>query len=119
MRIDGIDIPKGVAGLPQEEKKPRTPEEAARQFEEVLVKQMVREMTKGIFDNNLTGDDAPQWMGAYSEMQSDVLTTELAKQLTEGGKIGISELLIRQWKRQEAEQEKTSAVNPTTENSNE
>ena len=119
MRIDGFDIPKGVAGLPREEPKPRTPEEAARQFEEVLVKQMVREMTKGIFDNNLTGDDAPQWMGAYSEMQSDVLTTELAKQLTESGKIGISDLLMKQWKRQDAEQEQASAVNPTTENSNE
>ncbi|MEX0747450.1 MAG: rod-binding protein, partial [Rhodothermales bacterium] len=73
----------------------------------------------GIFDNNLTGDDAPQWMGAYSEMQSDVLTSELAKQLTETGKIGISDLLIKQWKRQEAEKDGTSLVNPTTENDNE
>jgi flagellar protein FlgJ len=119
MRLDKIDIPRGVAGLPREEPRPRTPEEAARQFEEVLVKQMVREMTKGIFDNNLTGDDAPQWMGAYSEMQSDVLTTELAKQLTDTGKLGISELLIKQWKRQEAGQEGISDVNPTTENNNE
>ncbi len=101
MRIDGVDIPKAAAGLPIEAKKPHTPEEAARQFEEVLIKQMVHTMTKELFDSKLTGDDAPQWMGAYSDMQSDILTEELAKQLSASGRMGISELLIKQWKRQE------------------
>lgn len=99
MRIDGVDIPNGAAGLPPKAKKVRTPEEAAKQFEEVLIKQMVHTMTKDIFKSKLAGDDAPQWMGAYSDMQSDILTEELAKQLSESGRMGISELLIKQWKR--------------------
>ncbi len=101
MRIEGIDIPKNAAGLPLEAKKPTTPEAAAKQFEEVLIKQMVHTMTKELFDGNLTGDDAPQWMGGYSDMQSDVLAEELAKQLGKSGRMGIAELLIKQWKREE------------------
>lgn len=100
MRIDGVDIPNAAPGLPPEAKKARTPEEAAKQFEEVLIKQMVHTMTKELFDSKLTGDDAPQWMGAYSDMQSDILTEELARQLSESGRMGISELLIKQWKRE-------------------
>lgn len=101
MRIDGIDISKGTAGLRPEGRKPDTPEEAARQFEEVLIKQMLHTMTKDLFDSNITGDDAPQWMGAYGEMQGDILSTELARQLGESGKLGISELLLKQWERQD------------------
>ena len=100
MRIDGSDIPKGAAGLPIEAKKPHSPEEAAKKFEEVLIKQMVHTMTKELFDSKLSGDDAPQWMGAYSDMQSDILTEELAKQISKSGRMGISELLIKQWKRE-------------------
>lgn len=100
MRIDGIDIPGGAAGLPPEARKPQTPEAAAKQFEQVLIKQMVHTMTKELFDGNLTGDDAPQWMGAYGDMQSDILAEELARQLSDGGRLGISDLLMKQWKRQ-------------------
>lgn len=101
MRIDGIDISTGTAGLRPEGRKPDTPEEAARQFEEVLIKQMLHTMTKDLFDSSITGDDAPQWMGAYGEMQGDILSTELARQLGENGKLGISELLLKQWERQD------------------
>ncbi len=100
MRIDGFGTTSGTAGLPLDGKKPQNPEAAARQFEEILVKQMIQTMTKGLFDGGLMGDDAPQWTGAYGEMQSDVLSTELAKQLTAGGKLGIAELLLKQWERQ-------------------
>lgn len=100
MRIDGFDIPKSPVGMPPAAKKPQNPEEAAKQFEEVLIKQMVHTMTKELFDSNLTGDDAPEWMGAYSDMQSDILTEELAKQLSESGRMGISKLLLKQWKRE-------------------
>ena len=101
---DGINIPATPVGLPPEQRKPKTAEEAAKQFEEVLLKQMLHTMTKELFDSNLSGEDGPQWMGAYSDMQSDILTKELAQQLAKTGKLGISELLIRQWKRQETEQ---------------
>ena len=100
MRIDGLDVPGSSAALPPEAKKPQTPEAAAKQFEQVLIKQMVQTMTEGLFDGNLTGDDAPQWMGAYGEMQGDILADELAMQLSRSGRLGISELLIKQWKRE-------------------
>jgi Rod binding domain-containing protein len=41
-------------------------------------------------------------MGAYGEMQGDVLSTELARQFSESGKLGIAELLLKQWERQDA-----------------
>lgn len=100
MKIEGFDIPRGTAGLPLDTKKPQTPEAAAKQFEEVLIKQMVHTMTKELFDGNLTGDDAPQWMGAYGDMQADILAEELAKQLSKNGRMGISDLLMKQWKRE-------------------
>lgn len=99
MRIDRHELPKAAADLPQESRKPNSPEEAARQFEEVLIKQMVQSMTKNLFDSSITGDDAPQWMAAYGDMQSDVLSTELSKQLGDSGKLGIAELLLKQWQR--------------------
>ena len=100
MRIDGLDLPASTAAMTPEAKKPQTPEAAAKQFEQVLIKQMVQTMTEGLFDGNLTGDDAPQWMGAYGEMQGDILADELAQQLSRSGRLGISELLIKQWKRE-------------------
>lgn len=100
MRIDGLDLPGSTSALAPEAKKPQTPEAAAKQFEQVLIKQMVKTMTEGLFDGNLTGDDAPQWMGAYGEMQGDILADELAMQLSRSGRLGISELLIKQWKRE-------------------
>lgn len=100
---DRLDTPKDVPLLSPEQRKPRTPQEAAEQFEEVLLQQMLRTMTKGLFDNSLAGDDAPQWMGAYNDIQSDVLTAELSKQLSNSGKLGIAEMLLKQWERNAAE----------------
>lgn len=93
-------MPKGVSGPAAAERRPADPREAAEQFERILVKQMVETMTKNIFEGGLAGDDAPQWLGAYNDMQSDVLATELADQMTRNGKLGIAELLMKQWARQ-------------------
>ncbi len=112
MRIDRHEFPKAAADLPQERRKPNSPEEAARQFEEVLIKQMVQSMTKNLFDSSITGDDAPQWMAAYGDMQSDVLSTELAKQLGGSGKLGIAELLLKQWQREEKVDANTDSAKP-------
>jgi flagellar protein FlgJ len=79
-------------------KRARTPEEAAKQFEEVLVKQFVRSMTDGLFDSSLAGEDAPGWTGAYADLQKDALTDQLAQHLIKSGTLRIEEMLLRQWK---------------------
>ncbi len=99
VRADGFDIQQRVPGPGPEDRRPTSPQEAAEQFEHILVRQMVRTMTKDLFDGSLAGDDAPQWMGAYHDLQSDILTTELADKITESGRLGIAELLMKQWAR--------------------
>ncbi|MEX0600253.1 MAG: rod-binding protein [Rhodothermales bacterium] len=99
VHIDGSILPQNVQAASPDAERPRNPQEAARQFEHILVKQMVQAMTKDLFDGSIAGDDAPEWMGAYSDMQSDVLTEELANKITEDGRLGIAELLMKQWAR--------------------
>ena len=98
--IEGIRNPDGLTGHPPAADRPTSPREAAEQFEHVLIKQMVQTMTKDLFKNGVAGDDdGPQWLGAYADMQGDVLATELANQLTESGRLGIADMLVRQWQR--------------------
>lgn len=77
--------------------KPRTPEEAARQFEEVLVRQFVQTMTKDLFKDHLSGEDGPGWMDSHAQAQRDVLADVLAKHLVEHGTLGIRDLMLRHW----------------------
>lgn len=100
VHFDPIDAPNGMPGPGPADRRPANPQEAAEQFEQILVKQMVETMTKNLFANGLGGEDAPQWLGAYDDMQRDVLATELADQMTRNGKLGIAELLMKQWARQ-------------------
>jgi flagellar protein FlgJ len=78
-------------------RKPRTPEEAARQFEEVLVRQLVQTMTKDLFQDQLSGEDGPGWMESHAQAQRDVLTDVLAQHLVEHDTLGIRNLLLRHW----------------------
>lgn len=80
-------------------RRPRTREEAARQFEEVLVRQFVKTMTQGLFNTGLAGEDAPGWMEGYQQTQRDVLTDELTRHLVESGTLRLSDQLMRQWNR--------------------
>lgn len=75
--------------------KPRTPEEAAKQFEAVFVKQFVQTMTKGLFDSSLAGEGA--LTGGQADMQRDILTDTLTDHLVESGALKLSDLLLRQW----------------------
>lgn len=79
---------------------PKTPEEAAKQFEEILIKQFVKTMTDGMFESSLAGEDEPQWLGAYGDIQKETLTEQLAKHIVESGSMRISDLLLKQWGRQ-------------------
>lgn len=73
--------------------------EAAREFESVLVRQFVSEMTKDIFSDSLAGEDGPGWMNSQKEQQRDQLTDMLTDHLVEAGAFKLEDLLLRQWKR--------------------
>lgn len=85
------------AALSGDADRPASPEEAAEQFEEVLVRQFVRQMTDGLFDASLTGDGGPQWMNGYSRTQQEALTDALTKHLVESGTLRLKDMLLRQW----------------------
>ena len=78
-------------------RKPATPEEAARQFEAVLVRQFVSTMTKGLFDASLSGEDGPGWMASQQDAQRDIMNDVLTDHLVESGAFRLSDLLLRQW----------------------
>lgn len=73
----------------------RAPEEAARQFEAVLVRQFVDVMTRDLF--KASGDGA--MAAGQADLQRDTLTNVLTDHLVESGTFGIADLLMRQWAR--------------------
>ena len=75
----------------------KTKEEAAKQFEEVLVRQFVRTMTDQLFKTQLSGEESAGWMKSQGDAQRDVLTDVLTEHLSESGALGLSDLLLRQW----------------------
>lgn len=77
-------------------------EEAAAEFERILVKQFVSTMTESLFNDSLAGDDGPSWMGAYGDMQRDALSDALTDHLVESGTMRLRDLLLRQWSHREA-----------------
>jgi Rod binding domain-containing protein len=89
--------------------------EAAREFEAVLVRQFVSEMTKDIFSDSLAGEDGPGWMNSQKEQQRDQLTDMLTDHLVEAGAFKLDDLLLRQWKRAGLVKDPAeSAVRPPT-----
>ncbi len=74
-----------------------TPEEAAKQFEAILVRQFVAAMTENLFKSGLEGDDGPGWMKGQQDTQRDVMTDVLTQHLVESKALRISELLVRRW----------------------
>lgn len=90
-------------GLPlQGGQRARSPQEAAKQFEEVLVREFVRTMTKGLFEEGLGGEDTAGWVKAQGSAQTDALTDAVTRHLVDSGQLGISELLLAKWGSQEA-----------------
>lgn len=96
--IDRIPTSAGATGVPgMDVRPPANKAEAARQFEEILVKQLVQTMTENLFKATMGGDDTPQWMGSYADAQRDVLNDALADHLIDSGTIRLSDLMLRQW----------------------
>ena len=87
----------------------KTPEEAAKQFEAILVRQFVTVMTDGLFKASLSGDEGPGWMKSQQDAQRDIMTDVLTDHLVESGVLRISDLLLRQWQRNEAQDPPTAS----------
>ncbi|HET6569083.1 MAG TPA: peptidoglycan hydrolase [Rhodothermales bacterium] len=97
MNVNGIGPLPSPTGLPDAAHKPETGAEAAKQFEELLVREFVKVMTKDLFKTNLSGEEGPSWMGSYSDMQRDVMTNTLTKHLVDQNDLGLADLLARRW----------------------
>jgi len=78
-------------------KKAATPQEVAKQFEEILVRQFVKTMTDKLFTSGLSGENGPGWMDSYRDTERDVMTEELSRYLTESGSMNLSELMLQKW----------------------
>ncbi len=100
MRIDAL--PVDLAAAPGGE--PRTPEEAAEQFEALLVRQFVEVMTKDLFESE--GSTLP---AAQSDQQRDAMTDALTQELVETGALRFRDLLLRQWQPGEPTEAPTDA----------
>lgn len=90
MTVSSLSAQALSASTPRD--KARTPEEAAEQFEAVLVRQFVEAMTDGLFDNEASGA-----MRAQVDAQRDAMTTALTDELVESGALRFRDLLLRQW----------------------
>lgn len=76
---------------------PDSPEDAAKAFEQVLVRRFVKVMTEKMFDNTLSGEDGPGWMNSQRDQQRDVLTDVLTDHIVESDTMGLRDMLLRNW----------------------
>lgn len=86
----------GLGGLPNG-RDPQTLEEAAKQFEQVLVRQFVKVMTKDMFSASLAGDEGPGWMQSQRGTQRDMMTDMLSQHLAASEDLPIAEQLMKKW----------------------
>ena len=79
----------GSAAIPGSPPRPRGPEEAAEQFESILVRQFVQTMTKDLFKEGEGGGG-----GLQADAQRDALTDALTRQLTTSDALGLRDMLL-------------------------
>lgn len=82
--------PSGPSSRPAD-----SPEDAARQFESVLVRQFVEVMTRDLFKAGGKGG----MLTGQADLQRDTLTNVLTDHLVDSGTFGVADLMIRQWAR--------------------
>ena len=76
---------------------PETPEEAAKEFEKVLLRRFVKVMTEDMFSTSFAGEDGPGWMKSQRGTQRDMMTDMITNHLSETGALPIAEQLMRKW----------------------
>lgn len=72
-------------------------EDAAKQFEKILVQEFVKVMTEQMFESNLAGENGPGWMKSYGKQQQQTMTEILTDHLVEKGTFDISTTILQQW----------------------
>lgn len=77
--------------------------EAARQFEAMLLRQILGEAQKPLFRSSLVKDSTA------AALYRDQITTQLADAVTEGGGVGLARALLEQWQSTPASTERRSA----------
>lgn len=117
--IDRAPIQHAILTRPDERLAPKArkaanEQEAAQQFEELLVRQFVNELTKGLFQSSLAGEDAPGWVQGQHQTQQDVLTDALTEQIVQSNGLGLSDMLMRKWQRPTIAPEDLAQDSPET-----
>jgi Rod binding domain-containing protein len=87
-----MNVSPTSSSAPTPQRPAQTPEEAAEQFESVLVRQFVEVMTKDLFDGEGEG-----MVSGQADLQRDTLTDVLTSHLVEDGAFGIAEMMREQW----------------------
>lgn len=88
-------LPTSAVSAP--DARPQTPEEAAQQFEKLLVQQLVQTMTEGLFDGGLAGAGGPSWMQGQQDLQRDTLAQVLTDHLVDSDSLGLADRLLQNW----------------------
>lgn len=76
---------------------PESPEEAADQFEKVLVRQFVKVMTEDMFSGSHAGEGGGKWMESQRDRQRDLMTDMITDRITEANTLEVSKTLERKW----------------------
>jgi murein DD-endopeptidase MepM/ murein hydrolase activator NlpD len=88
LKVDNM-MPVAPGGIEPADTRNMNREEAARQFEGYLAQIMVKEMRKTLPDDGL-------FSGKGVEVFSDVFDQEIAQRITDSGRLGLRESLMRQ-----------------------
>lgn len=82
----------------QHANQPETREEVAQRFEEVFVRQFVKEFTDEMFSSSLTEDGGGAALQGQKRMQRDQMTELLTDRLTDDDALDFDRQLLRHWK---------------------
>lgn len=77
--------------------RPASPQEAARAFETLLVRELVRTLTRDLFQTSAAAGGP--LAGLQRDLQRDHLTELLTARLVDAGAFRLRDLLLRQWER--------------------
>lgn len=80
--------------------------ELSRQFEAVLLRQILRQARKTVIDSELTRSSA------VSDIYDDMVTSQLAEAMSRSGSLGLGRLLAQELTRRQAESDSRTGSTP-------